>query len=344
MVTVETKNTPSPVERTSIPNLYVLERKTNIDERGFFREVVEKRDLEEKLGRSLSFVQWNHYHTKGLLKKDLSANQDKIVYVACGTASIIVEASEQGTRRFNNKECFVLGEENKRALFLPRGVDGSLVTLGSQAADIFCALTREDNNYVPFASLSTDIEGLKVLKYHQRITNGGCLQQIFRESDLINILPGQTGLVQWNHSRSFPGVIRGFHAEPWNKLVYVPRGKVLSVVADLRPESATFGKVVAQTLGDGSPQALYISRGLANSFCALEESDYNYFVTAYFEGKPTPSVVWNDPLLTRQFGGWRVENPLVSNTDRKHPTLWEKFHDTVDFSQYPWLSSRGGTR
>jgi dTDP-4-dehydrorhamnose 3,5-epimerase len=41
--------------------------------------------------------------------------------------------------------------------------------------------------------------------------------------------------VQPNHARSQLGVLRGFHADPWDKLVYVSLGTVLAVIADIRP-------------------------------------------------------------------------------------------------------------
>jgi len=87
-------------------------------------------------------------------------------------------------------------------------------------------------------------------------------------------------------------------------------------------------------------RALYLPLGVANSFCVLgtEPADYTYLATAYYEGKPTPAISWNDPLITRQFGGWPVKDPIVSDKDKNYPTLKEKFGSQVDFSKYPWLN------
>ena len=78
---------------------------------------------------------------------------------------------------------------------------------------------------------------------------------------------------------------------------------------------------------------------MGNSFCTLGDTDteYMYMITGYFEGKPTPAVNWNDEVITKQFGGWPIEDPIVSEKDMGYPTLREKYGNDVDFSQFPWL-------
>jgi dTDP-4-dehydrorhamnose 3,5-epimerase len=41
-------------------------------------------------------------------------------------------------------------------------------------------------------------------------------------------------LRQGDHARSAPGVLRGFDAEPWDKLVQVVRGTVMAAIPDIR--------------------------------------------------------------------------------------------------------------
>ena len=86
-------------------------------------------------------------------------------------------------------------------------------------------------------------------------------------------------------------------------------------------------------------KTIYLPKGMGNAFCVLGDNpvDYMYLITSYFEGAPTPAVAWNDPVLTRQFGGWPVKSPLVSEKDMHYPTLKEKYGEKVDFSKYPWL-------
>src|SRR5690606_10378982 len=65
-------------------------------------------------------------------------------------------------------------------------------------------------------------------------------------------LPIPGPFVQENHSCSWSGVLRGLHYQhaPYTqgKLVRVVRGVVWDVVVDIRPESTSFGKWVAEKL------------------------------------------------------------------------------------------------
>ena len=45
-------------------------------------------------------------------------------------------------------------------------------------------------------------------------------------------------------------VLRRFHAEAWDKLVYVPRDTAVAAVADTRPDSPTLGHSVTSKIGD----------------------------------------------------------------------------------------------
>ena len=187
---------------------------------------------------------------------------------------------------------------------------------------------------------TTDIEGLLVLERPTMDDERGFFREVLEKRDIEAAAGNKIEIVQWNHSRSNPGVIRGIHAEPWDKIVYCVHGSVLNVVVDLRVGSATFGKVFSKELGGENMYALYIPQGVANSFCVSgqESADYSYLVTAYYKGKPTPAISWDDPLITKQFGGWPVKNPIISDKDKNYPTLKEKFGGEVDFSNYPWLN------
>jgi dTDP-4-dehydrorhamnose 3,5-epimerase len=186
---------------------------------------------------------------------------------------------------------------------------------------------------------TTDIPGLLVYERETFSDNRGFFREAVELRDLEKVLGKKITITQWNHSRSIPQVIRGFHSEPWEKIIYVTRGEVMSVIVDFRTNSPSFGKAVKILLGETSRKTIYLPQGVANSFCNIgsTNAEYMYMVTGYYEGKPTPAVSWQDPMLTRQFGGWPVENPLISDRDMKHPTLREKFGNEVDFSQFPWL-------
>lgn len=176
----------------------------------------------------------------------------------------------------------------------------------------------------------TGIDGLLLVRWKTFPDDRGFFRQTYQLRELTEALGREPVLRQGNHSRSAPGVLRGFHAEPWDKLVYVVRGRAFAAVADIRPESPTFGEVRTFTLGDppdGERIRLYISAGLANSFCTFgdDDVDYVYDVTDYWrEGLDKPAVAWDDPDLAVS---WPVAQPVLSDPDRRNPTIRELFPD-----------------
>ncbi len=131
--------------------------------------------------------------------------------------------------------------------------------------------------------------------------------------------------VQMSHSVSLPGVIRALHAENMNKLVYPSTGIMFAAIADIRPDSPTFAKVETFTFDDSHRFALFVSKGLANSVCAIEGTvSYIYLIDAYYNGKDTRAVAWDDPDLKID---WPVKNPIVSQRDRSNPKLRDLFPD-----------------
>ncbi|HWB71463.1 MAG TPA: dTDP-4-dehydrorhamnose 3,5-epimerase family protein [Egibacteraceae bacterium] len=176
---------------------------------------------------------------------------------------------------------------------------------------------------------ATDIAGLLVVRWPTHGDERGFFRQTYQIRELAEALGRTPVLRQGNHSHSVPGVLRGFHAEPWDKFVYVVRGFAMAVVADIRPDSPTFGEARTFLLGDppGERVRLFIAEGLANSFCALghEPVDYLYDVGDYWRpGLGKPAVAWDDPDLAVD---WPLRDPIVSDADAKNPTLRELFPD-----------------
>ena len=168
----------------------------------------------------------------------------------------------------------------------------------------------------------------------------GFFKEIVELRDLEKVLGKEITLVQANHSNSYPNVIRGFHSESWEKIIYVTRGTVKAVFVDLRTDSHTFGKAITLTFSDDNRKAVYLPKGIGNSYANIgqEDAEYIYMVTDYYKGEKTPAVNLNDPVLTKQFGGWGLENPIISDADKNHPTLKEKFGNEVDFTKFAWLN------
>ena len=170
----------------------------------------------------------------------------------------------------------------------------------------------------------TSIEGLLVLERPIISDERGFFKEIFHLDELEESLGYEFKPVQANHSRSLPKVLRGLHAENWNKLVYPMSGKVFVAIVDIREDSSTFGKVETFTINDDDRFGLFIPNGLANSLCVTGDSaiDYIYLVDAYYDGSDTRAIAWDDPDLAID---WPIKNPIISKRDKNNPKLRDLF-------------------
>ncbi len=170
----------------------------------------------------------------------------------------------------------------------------------------------------------TSIKGLFVLERQTFPDNRGFFREVFHLDELEEATGQPFRIVQANHSQSLPGVIRGFHADTWNKLVYPVSGIAFVAIADVRPDSPTFAKVETFTCDNNHHFGLFISKNLGNSICAtgLEPINYFYLVDDYYRGQTAVSVAYNDPDLNVS---WPVERTVLSEKDLKNPTLRELY-------------------
>jgi len=131
--------------------------------------------------------------------------------------------------------------------------------------------------------------------------------------------------VQDNHSKSKYGVLRGLHfqKDPYAqaKIVRCIRGVIYDVAVDLRKNSPTFGEYVGVILSEFNKYQLYIPRGFAHGFVVLSDvAEVVYKVDNVYAPDYEGGLIWNDPDVNIQ---WPVENPIVSEKDRRWPTLKE---------------------
>jgi dTDP-4-dehydrorhamnose 3,5-epimerase len=166
---------------------------------------------------------------------------------------------------------------------------------------------------------SSSIDGLWIFERPAHCDERGFFREAFRTVELEEATGRRVEFVQLNHSRSKRRVLRGLHAENWEKLVYVPHGDVFTAVADIRPDSRTFGVVDTFRLGERGGLTLFLPAGVAHGYCVLSpEADYMYQVTRYYDGTDTRAVAWDDPDLAVQ---WPIEDPILSERDRNNPKL-----------------------
>ena len=131
--------------------------------------------------------------------------------------------------------------------------------------------------------------------------------------------------VQDNCSRSTKGTLRGLHYQkpPFaqRKLVRAVRGEIFDVAVDIRKGSPTYGKWVGVTLSEENKSILYVPEGFAHGFCVLSEiAEVMYKTTNVYCPQSEAGIIYNDKDLNIE---WRIEEPILSDKDKKWPTLRE---------------------
>tara|TARA_Y100000996_G_C22522463_1_gene643059 strand:+ start:494 stop:1045 length:552 start_codon:yes stop_codon:yes gene_type:complete len=149
---------------------------------------------------------------------------------------------------------------------------------------------------------SLEIQDVKIIKPKKILDDRGFFSETYNNEKLaqagINI-----NFVQDNHSLSMDkGVIRGLHfqTDPFaqDKLVRVVRGSILDVAVDLRAESETYGKHIAEVISYDEWNQILVPIGFAHGFCTLEENtEVVYKVSNLWSLEHDKGLRWNDPDL-----------------------------------------------
>lgn len=169
----------------------------------------------------------------------------------------------------------------------------------------------------------TNIPGLLVFDLPVHGDNRGWFKENWQKAKMTALgLPADFQPVQNNISfNAKKGVTRGIHAEPWDKFISLATGEIFGAWVDLRPGDS-FGQVYTTRLDPS--RAIYVPRGVGNSFQALEDGTaYSYLVNAHWslEQKKTYTFVnLADPDLDIQ---WPIplEESERSEADLHHPML-----------------------
>lgn len=125
------------------------------------------------------------------------------------------------------------------------------------------------------------------------------------------------------YSISHKDVIRGMHFQtpPYDhmKIVYVPFGKILDVVLDLRKGSPTFGKSFSIELSSENGKILIIPKGLAHGFKSLEDNtNVTYMQTTIYAPNNDEGIRYDS------FGfDWQCDCPKMSDRDMSFNSLEE---------------------
>lgn len=172
------------------------------------------------------------------------------------------------------------------------------------------------------AAETTNIPGMLVFDLPVHGDERGWFKENWQRAKQVALGLPDLGPVQNNISfNAQRGVTRGVHAEPWDKYISVATGSVFGAWVDLRP-GGSFGEVYTCVIDPG--KAIYVPRGVGNSFQALEDGTaYTYLVNAHWsaELKSTYTFVnLADPELAIE---WPIplDEATVSEADLNHPYL-----------------------
>ena len=96
------------------------------------------------------------------------------------------------------------------------------------------------------------------------------------------------------------------------------------VAVDLREGSPTFGKWEGFELTAENRRLLYIPKGFAHGFLALEEGTlFSYLCGDRYDPASDGGIRWNDPDIAVDWPLDRVEHLIVSDKDASLPSLKE---------------------
>lgn len=169
------------------------------------------------------------------------------------------------------------------------------------------------------------IEDAYIIELQPRVDSRGFFmrgydKEIFKKNNL------DREWVQENHSRSEQkGTIRGLHFQmpPFaeTKLIRCIRGVVLDVFVDLRLNSKTFGKWDSIELSEDNKKYAFVPKGFAHGFCTLTDtSEVLYKVDSIYKPENEVGLIWNDKDINID---WKIDNPILSEKDKKNLTLKE---------------------
>ncbi|WP_246847012.1 dTDP-4-dehydrorhamnose reductase [Corynebacterium sp. sy039] len=166
----------------------------------------------------------------------------------------------------------------------------------------------------------SEIDGLMIFQLSVHGDHRGWFKENWQREKQLKLGLPDFSPVQNNISyNAQAGVTRGLHAEPWDKYISVASGKVFGVWCDLRPHSPTYKQVYSTIITPD--KSVFVPRGVANGFQALEPTTYTYLVNEHWSPEASYAFVnIADPALGIDFP-IPLEQAELSEKDRHHPLL-----------------------
>jgi dTDP-4-dehydrorhamnose 3,5-epimerase len=121
------------------------------------------------------------------------------------------------------------------------------------------------------------------------------------------------------------GTLRGMHFQyppaAETKYVTCPRGAILDVIVDLRPESPTYLRHISVELTEDNHRGIYIPQRFAHGYQTLaDDTVTTYMVGEFYTPGSEGGLAYDDPDLGI---AWPLEVTAISDKDAAWPHLVE---------------------
>jgi dTDP-4-dehydrorhamnose 3,5-epimerase len=132
---------PITVTPTAIPDVLIIEPKVFGDDRGWFFESFNEKDLSVAVGQKITFIQDNHsFSKKGVLRGlhyQIEQTQGKLVRVCLGAVFDVTVDLRQSSPSFGKWVGVEISSENKKQLWIPPGFAHGFLVLSETAEFLY---------------------------------------------------------------------------------------------------------------------------------------------------------------------------------------------------------------
>ena len=164
----------------------------------------------------------------------------------------------------------------------------------------------------------------------------GYFMEVYNQSRAISEHSLSIQFIQDNISRSTKGVIRGLHFQwehPQDKLITVLNGSIIDIIVDIRKELHTFGQVYRFNLNAYRNNVLFVPRGFAHGFIALEDDTLVMYKvsSSHRIADDEGSIKFNDPTLNIDWlsGTDIKERDIITSERDANAMSWNDFKEMI---------------
>lgn len=174
--------------------------------------------------------------------------------------------------------------------------------------------------------IETNLHGCLVIEPTIFEDERGSFFESYQKEKLDKMLGFEVNFVQTNQSISKKGTLRGLHFQEGKhaqaKLVSVVKGSVFDIVVDIRKYSPTYGSHIKVELSDSNKKSIFIPKGMAHGFVALEETVFTYQCDNFYNKDSESGIIYNDKILDIKWD-YPESEMIISLKDKQLPLFSE---------------------